>query len=55
MVCSVAFFVWVLGYMPKPGTVITVPKAQADQYSIAEQYKARRCARRYGIELRVSE
>lgn len=55
MVCTVAAIVYLLGYMPEPGSVLTVPKVHADKYSIATQAKARRCARRYGIELRVSE
>lgn len=55
MVCTVGFIVYLLGYMPEPGSVLTVPKVHAAKYSIATQAKALRCARRYGIELRVSE
>lgn len=52
MVCTVAYITWLFGYMPPPGTVITVPQAYAAQYNPAIQAKAIRCARRYKIELR---
>jgi hypothetical protein len=55
MVCTVAAIVALLGYMPPPGTVLTIPKEMAAQYSVTHQAKAQRCARKYGIELRVSE
>lgn len=54
MTCTVAAIIAVLGYMPPKGTIITVPKEAAGQYTIVQQYKARRCAARYGIELRVA-
>jgi hypothetical protein len=53
MVCSVAFIVSLLGYMPPPGTVLTVPKEYASKYNEVMQVKAQRCAARYKIELRV--
>jgi hypothetical protein len=55
MTCTVAAIIAVLGYMPPPGTVITVPKAATAHYSSWQQAKAKRCARRYGIELREGE
>jgi hypothetical protein len=55
MVCTVAAIVYLLGYMPSRGTVITVPRVHAEKYSIAQQAKAIRCARRYGIELREGD
>jgi len=53
--CTVATIMSLLGYMPPHGTVIVVPKAAAAQYSPMVQAKARRCARRFGIELREGE
>lgn len=55
MVCTVAFIVSLLNYMPPPGTVITIPKETAAQYSPAIQAKARRCAARYKITLEVGK
>lgn len=54
MTCTVAAIIAMLGYMPPKGTVITVPKQAAQQYTIVQQYKAKRCAARHGIELRVA-
>lgn len=55
MLCTVAAIVAVLGYMPPKGTVLTIPKETAAQYSIVQQAKAQRCANKYGIELRIGQ
>jgi hypothetical protein len=55
MTCTVAVIIAAIGYMPPKGTVITVPKEQAAQYTLVQQAKAIACARRYGIELKVIE
>lgn len=55
MTCTVAAIIALLGYMPPKGTVITVPKAEAQQYSPMQQRAAKRCAARYGIMLREAE
>lgn len=54
MTCTIAAIIAVLGYMPPKGTVITIPKESAQQYTPYQQYRAKRCAARHGIELRVS-
>lgn len=54
MTCTVAAIIAVLGYMPPKGTVIVIPKEATQQYTVAQQYRARRCAARHGIELRES-
>lgn len=53
--CTVATIVWLLGYMPHKGAVLIFTKEQAAQYTPVEQLKAKRCMRRFGIELRVGE
>jgi len=50
--CTVALFVHLLGYMPAPGTVITVPKEHSVKYSQTYKSRAIKCAKKYGIELR---
>ncbi len=55
MNCTVAAIIALLGYMPPKGTVITVPKSMVSQYTVTQQVKARLCAARYGIRLRVDE
>lgn len=50
--CTVAFIVHLLGYMPEPGTVIIVPKQYVAQYSPSYKARAIKCANRYGIELK---
>lgn len=47
--CTVAFIVSILGYMPPPGTVITVPKSVEQSYPAAIRWQALRCARKYRI------
>jgi len=53
--CTIAAIVSLLGAMPPKGTVITVPRSMLQQYSTADQIKARLCARRYGIQYRIDE
>lgn len=53
--CTVAAIISLLGSMPPKGTVITVPRSSIAQYSIADQVKAKLCARRYGIRWRIDE
>lgn len=53
--CTVAAIVSVLGSMPPPGTVITVPRSQVQQMTVAQQLKAKLCAARYGIKWRINE
>lgn len=55
MVCTVAAIVSMLGSMPPKGTVISIPRSQVAQYSVAQQLKAKLCARRYGIQWRIDE
>ncbi len=55
MVCTVAMVVYILGYMPKPGTVITVPRSTYVELSPAKKARAERCAKKYGIAWRVDE
>jgi hypothetical protein len=55
MVCTVAAIVYFLGYMPEPGTIITVPKGHVEQLTPRQKAKAERCARKYGIQWKVAE
>lgn len=55
MVCTVAAIVYLFGYMPPPGTVITVPKTTVDNLTPLQRAKAERCARKYGIQWRIAE
>lgn len=54
-VCTVAAIVALLGSMPPKGTVIIIPRSAVSQYTIAQQFKAKMCARRYGIQWRIDE
>jgi hypothetical protein len=54
MTCTVAAIVSFLGYMPPRGTEIIIPKAQASQYTMAQQWKAKACAAKHGIRWRVA-
>jgi hypothetical protein len=51
--CTVAAIIQLLGFMPPPGTVISLPAAQLAQYSTAKVTAANVCARRYGIKGRI--
>lgn len=55
MTCTVAAIISMLGHMPPPGTVITIPRAAVQQYTRAEQAKAKLCALRYGIKWKIEE
>lgn len=53
--CTVAAIVSMLGSMPPPGTVITVPRSKVSEYTTVQQIKAKVCAKRYGIQWRIDE
>ncbi len=55
MTCTIAAIIAVLGRMPPPGTVITVPRSAVAQYSRLDQVKAKLCAKKYGIQYRIDE
>lgn len=51
--CTAAYIALLFGgYMPPPGTVVTVPKEIVLQYSDRMKSRAIRCAHRFKIELR---
>lgn len=51
--CTVAAIISLLGYMPPPGTVISIPASQVAHYSAVKVAAAKVCARRYGIKWRI--
>lgn len=51
--CTVAVIVQLLGWMPPPGTVISIPADQVARYSTVKVAAAKICARRYGIKWRI--
>ncbi len=55
MTCTVAAIVAFLGYMPPKGTVITIPASSASQYTLTQQWQARRCAAKHGITLKKAD
>lgn len=55
MTCTAAAIIAMLGQMPPPGTVITIPRSAVSQYTVTQQIKARMCARRHGIKWQIDE
>jgi hypothetical protein len=55
MICTVAAIAALLGSMPPKGSEIVVPRSALNHYSAVQQFKARLCARRYGIKWRIDE
>lgn len=53
--CTVAAIISVLGYMPPKGTEIVIPRSAVSQYTASQQFKARWCARKHGIQWRIDE
>jgi hypothetical protein len=51
--CSVAAIIAFLGYMPPRGTVISVPRSQAEQYTPRQVARAQACASRHGIRWQI--
>lgn len=49
MMCTAAAIISLLGYMPPPGTTITVPRSAINKYTVTQQLKAKVCAKRHGI------
>lgn len=55
MICSVAAFVWFLGYMPPQGTVIAVPRSRVAPLTEQQRKRGEACARKYGIRWKIEE
>jgi hypothetical protein len=53
MICTTAAIVYFLGYMPPRGTVISVPRSQAEQYTPRQVARAQACAARHGIRWQI--
>jgi hypothetical protein len=53
--CTAATVIYFLGYMPPPGTVITVPKSAMSRYTPRQIARAKACASRFKIIWQIEE
>lgn len=53
--CTVAFISSLLGYMPPPGTVITIPRSLEQSATFIQKIEAKRCLRKYGIKWHIGD
>ena len=53
--CTIAFLTQLFGYMPPPGTTITIPRHIEQSATFVQKVQAKRCLRQYKIKWRIED